>query len=96
MKEKASVVQYKYESKYTPMNGTFKWNEEYQVDYLGNGEMFKSVDSKMGDRIINVSKGERFTIKTEMKFTGIYVIEETEILGTGIVAKLIMERTSFS
>ena len=66
-----------YDSKYMPLNVSWKWDEEFEHTLPvpgGPGQKYKMLMSRDKDTIIDIWKGEKFTMRTIIKFTGEWVI----------------------
>lgn len=90
--EKDGFVRAKLCSKYMPFEVCFKWGEEFEYQFPMVPEKYKLVYTKNGDCVIAVAKSCTKTVRTCAKFTPNFLIQCSEILGTGICTKLIMER----
>ena len=64
---------FKVDSKFFPMDETFRFGEEYTLDLPEMG-LYRCIDTLLGDTIHTVSKGPKFTTTSTTKFTDNFVI----------------------
>ena len=90
--EKDGFITCKYNSKYWPMDFTFKYGEEFTMTFPGLPGSYKVIETREGDKYTTIMKGPKFTTRAVGKITDNFLIQDTVILGTNIKTHQIMQR----
>ena len=67
------LIRCQVDSKYMPIDDTFKLGEEFTMDFPGMGK-HTCIETLVGDTLVNVSKGPKFTSKSWTKFGENFVV----------------------